>query len=181
MDAQAVEELDRTLGVCHPDVDVQGEGRLAASDPAHRPVHEPVALARRDPGVLGHLARMHARRRGRETEGARGAGQPRAQEAQFGDRAAHRGMRAGVELDRRLVRLGRAVSRQVVAEQHQHPIGALSQPPTGRIEEHHLLLEAHGVRSRRLPGRPLDRVGGSGQLSRHGALSRSQSERCCPP
>ena len=61
MGTQAVQQPDRALGVGHADVHVQGEGRLAASDPAHGVLDHLVAPGRRDLRVLGHLPRVHAR------------------------------------------------------------------------------------------------------------------------
>ena len=76
MGAQAVQQPDRALGVGHADVHVQGEGRLAASNPAHGVLHELVAAGRRDLRVLGHLSGVHARHGRRKPDGPRVAGQP---------------------------------------------------------------------------------------------------------
>jgi hypothetical protein len=159
MGAQVVQQPDRVLGVRHTDVNVEREGRLAPSNAAHGPVHELVTAGARDPGVLSHLRRVHARDRGREPEVARIAGKPRPEAAQLCDRGADRGMRARVQLERRLMCLRRAVLSEVVADQSQHRVGALRQRPGVGIEEHHLLLEAHavwaeGCQSAQRPGLP---------------------------
>jgi hypothetical protein len=186
MGAQVVQQPDRVLGVRHTDVNVEREGRLAPSNAAHGPVHELVTAGPRDPGVLSHLRRVHARDRGREPEVARIAGKPRPEAAQLCDRGADRGMRARVQLERRLVCLRRAVLGEVVADQSQHRVGALRQRPGVGIEEHHLLLEAHAVRGRRLPIRPAGCpfetavLGRDGRLV-HGCGSCGQRGRCWPP
>ena len=153
--AQAVQQPYGALGIRHADVHVQGERRLAPGDPAHRALHHLVAAGRRDLRVLGHLAGMHARRGHLEADGPRVAGEPRAQAAELGHRPAHRVVGGGGELERRLVGLGRAASGEVLAECRQQRVGALGERPGLGIEEHHLLLEAHRVRGRRLPRRPL--------------------------
>jgi len=185
MGAEAVQEADRGLGVRHSDVHVQSKRRLAASDPAHGAVNELVAPRRRDPGVLVHRARVHARDRGREPEIARVVGQPRAQAAELRDRTADGGVGAGVQLERPFVSLGRAVPGELVAEHGEHLVGALGEHPGAGIEEHHLLLETDRVRRRRLPIGPAGRslqaalLGRDGRLVHGGELS--QSARCCPP
>ena len=95
------------LGVGDADVDVQGEGRLAAGQLAHRAVDELVALAGGDDGLLPDRERVGAgaRRPHRERRAGSPPSSPRSAASSL-DRLGDRGVDAGLELERRAVRLG---------------------------------------------------------------------------
>ena len=166
MRAHPVGEPDRVLGVVDPDVHVQGEGGLAARQLAHRAVHQLVARAGGDDGLLPHGEGVRGGAGAREAERAQLALQHRAQMQQLGGHLGDVGVDARAQLERGAVGLGRHVGRELLGQRGKHPVDLLRERPVVRAEEHRLLLHAEGELVARETSRPSSR-------SRHRLQSRT--------
>ena len=84
---------------------------------------------------------MRARRRNAQTHRVQLARQPVAQRSQLCDDPVHVRVDARSELDDRRVRFRECVKRELVREPREHIVACLGQRPTGRLEQHELLLD----------------------------------------
>ena len=106
VDAHAVGDVDRLVGVVHADVDVHAEDQLLARDEAQRGDEVAVARARDDPLVLPHRERMRARRADRQAAVRGRLAHLGAQQAQLLAGLAGRRARLGRDLEHGLHELG---------------------------------------------------------------------------
>ena len=139
----------------HADVDVQREGRLAAGELAHRPVHAPGSARRCETPVSCQTANgcVPRRRRAARASAARPSRAPRRSPSSAA--APPTDLCTPVrELERRLVRLRRHVRRaapaQRVAARGRSPAPATSR----RVEQHDLLLDPERVVGAAAPSAP---------------------------
>ena len=185
MGEQAVDDLDRLLGVVDRDVDVHAEDQLASGDVLELVDERAVAVACRDPLALEEAERV---RPGRADAQARLAGDLRhgaAQLAQLavdvGDVPADRRR----DLEHRLHQLGADdVLEMTALDRGQHRVDVLDEVERGCVEEHVLLLHAERVRialaeavlvHAAVRGQPLARDAGRNDAVHAGMLRHDRS------
>jgi hypothetical protein len=132
------------LGVRHADVHVQRERRFPAGEHPQALVQQLVAGSTRHLGFLAQRERMGTGRGGAQPERQQLVVQRHPQRVQLGGRGAHRVVHAGGELERAGVRLGADMFGQPRRESGEEAVDALRERPPVRLEQHHLLLDAHG-------------------------------------
>jgi hypothetical protein len=136
-------------------VDVERHRRLAPGELPHRAVDRLVAGLRRDHGLLPHGERMGPGARGAQAEAGELELECPAQRLELlGERGDVR-VDAAAELDDRALRLPGEVALEVGGHAGEDPLGLLGERPVDGVEEHHLLLGAHGVRLGLTPVRPV--------------------------
>ncbi len=154
MTAQTVDQADGVVRIDDPDVDMQGEGRLAACELAHRAVDELVALARGDHRVVPQREGVKPRSGGAQVQRRERLVQGDSLVGQLADRRADSLVHAGGQLERRSVGLGADFAGQVGGQRRQDPVDLRRQRPVPGRQEHHLLLDAERVTHRPRAGTP---------------------------
>ena len=165
VDAHAVGDVDRLVGIVDADVHVQAEEELLAGDEAQRGHEVAVAVAADDPLVLPHRERMRPGRADRQPVLAGHPRHLRAQRAQL--RAGGHGVRAGIgrDLEHRLhqLRLDLTVRRGL-----EQALDRVDEVEALGVDDHQLFLDA-------------DRVAGPGEAVLHARQrTRERARRPAP-
>ena len=145
MAAQTVQEPDRVLGSGHADVHMKGHGRLPPGEYPQRVAQRAVALRVRDLGLFPHGQWMRPRRGDAQTHRIQFGGESVPKPGELCDDRVHVRVDARLELDHRRVCLLGYVQRQLVREPWENTIAGLRERPTGRLEQHDLLLDPERI------------------------------------
>ena len=144
---QAVDDLDRLLGIVDRHVHVHPEDELAPGDVLHLVDQRPVAVLRRDALPLEEAERVRARRADPQALAVRDLGHVPAELEQLAAHVRRRAADGRRDLDHRLHQLGVDALLELVARDRvQHRLDVLHEVERLPVEELVLLLDSERVR-----------------------------------
>jgi hypothetical protein len=144
---QAVDDLDRLLGIIHGDMDVEPEDQLAPRDVLHLVDEVPVPVPGGDALALEEAERVRPGRAVAQALLARDRSDVRPQVAERAVDVRRRPAHGRRDLEHRLHQLGIDGSLVLVAvDRREHGVDVLHEIERLRVEEHVLLLDAERVR-----------------------------------
>ena len=144
---EAVDHLDRLVGVVHRDVDVHAEDQLAAGDVLELVDERVVAVLRRDPLALEQAERMRSGRADAQALLTAHVADVAPQRRQLAHHVSRRRADGRRDLEHGLHQLGvDPVGELVACDRVEHGLDVLDEVEALRVEEHVLLLHPERVR-----------------------------------